>query len=64
MFLVPYARTQLEYLRGPDGISSTLPSPVFPVADYVIITWNELDVWVRKVEIPAMDAIRSAGRPC
>jgi imidazolonepropionase-like amidohydrolase len=23
-------------------------------------TWNELDVWVRKIGIPAMDAIRSA----
>ena len=22
--------------------------------------WNELDVWVRKIGIPAMDAIRSA----
>ena len=23
-------------------------------------TWNELDVWVREMEIPAMEAIRSA----
>jgi len=56
----PTLKRKIEQLRSAGVVLLVGTDSGIPMNFHSQSTWNELDVWVRKIGIPAMDAIRSA----
>jgi imidazolonepropionase-like amidohydrolase len=56
----PTLKRKVEQLREAGVVLLIGTDSGIPMSFHSQTTWNELDVWVRKLGIPAMEAIRSA----
>ncbi len=56
----PTLKRKFEQLRGSGAVLLIGTDSGIPMKFHSQSTWNELDIWVRELGVPAMDAIRAA----